>query len=261
MRLNLPADWHLPALFTHRLGDMAGRQRAMFADGHLLLILHEAPVAGVPARTGRLFWRQPDGHWRSKPLGEGAHALKRHVAEFADRVDALERRWQEAASAADYFELLRAISPLHRAVRHLYTVLQEARELVPHDRDLINVRDQVGEIERALDLLHSDARNGLDFRIAHQTEQQAERTYDMAISAHRLNVLAAMFFPIATLSAVYTAIFSLFLAHGERHDWSSPALFYILLVACLPCGFLLARRIARPPAPMQPPTAKAKRKK
>jgi len=261
MRLRLPADWHLPALFAHRLGDTTGRQRAMFADGHLLLILHEPPVAGVPERTGRLFWRDPEGTWRSKPLGDGSHALKRHVAEFAERVDALEERWQSAASAEDYFLLLRAIAPLYRAARHLLAVLQEARELVPHDRDLINLRDQVGEIERALDLLHSDAQNGLDFRIAHQAEQQAERTYDMAVSAHRLNLLAAMFFPVATLSAVYTAIFSLFLAHGERHEWSTPVLFYVLLLLSLLCGFALARLIARPPAPMQKPPVKANGKR
>ena len=256
MRLRLPADWHVPALFTDRLGDTVGRQRAMFADGHLLLVLHEPPVAGVRQRTGRVFWREPEGSWRSKPLGDGAGALKRHVQEFADRVDELEQRWQDAGSAEDYFVLLRAIAPIYRTARHLHATLQEARELVPHDRDLINLRDHVGEIERALELLHSDAKNGLDFRIAHQAEQQAERTYDMAVSAHRLNLLAATFFPVATLSAVYTAVFSLFLAHGERHEWSTSALFYILLLLSLLAGFALARLIARPPRPLREPTEK-----
>jgi len=96
------------------------------------------------------------------------------------------------------FDLLRSIAPLHRTARHLYATLQEARELVPEDRDLINLRDQIGEIERALELLHGDAKNGLEFTVARQAEQQAERTYDMAVSAHRLNLLAAAFFPVAT---------------------------------------------------------------
>jgi hypothetical protein len=32
MKLHLPPDWELPAVFTGRLGDSAGRQRAMTAD-------------------------------------------------------------------------------------------------------------------------------------------------------------------------------------------------------------------------------------
>jgi hypothetical protein len=252
MRLLIPHDWQVPGVFVKRLGDAAGRQRAMAADGHLLLVLHEPPSAGVPQRGARLFWRDPAGAWRSRPLGDGAHALKRHLAEFADRVDALEKQWQTAAAAEDYYGVLRAIAPLHRTARHLHAVLQEARELVPEDRDLINLRDQAGEIERALELLHGDARNGLDFRVAHQAEQQAERAYDMAVSAHRLNLLAATFFPVATLSTIYSAIFGMILAHGEQ-PWSTPALFWCLLALGMVCGFVLARAIARTPAPIQKP--------
>ena len=179
MRLSLPPDWQVPDLFARRLGDAVGRQRVMTAEGHLLFVLHEPPVAGVSERMGRLFWRDPEGAWRSRGLGDGTQALKRHVAEFAERVDELEKQWQTAGSAEDYFGLLRAIAPLHRTARHLYATLQEARELVPEDRDLINLRDQVGEIERALELLHGDAKNGLEFTVARQAEQQAERTYDI----------------------------------------------------------------------------------
>jgi hypothetical protein len=229
----------------------------MTAEGHLLLVLHEPPLPGVPERTGRLFWRDPEGSWKSKGLGDGPQALKRHVAEFAQRVEDLEKQWQTAASAEDYFLLLRAIAPLHRTTRHLHATLQQARELVPADRDLINLRDQVGEVERALELLHSDAQNGLDFTIAHQAEQQAERSYDMAVAAHRLNLLAATFFPVATLSAVYSAIFGMILAHGAQ-EWSTPALFWCLLGLGLVCGLMLGRVIARKPAPVTRPQAKVK---
>ena len=40
--------------------------------------------------------------------------LKRHVAEFAERMDELEKQWQNAGSAKDYFDLLRTLAPLHR---------------------------------------------------------------------------------------------------------------------------------------------------
>ncbi|HVK08337.1 MAG TPA: hypothetical protein VM597_06120 [Gemmataceae bacterium] len=244
MRFHLPPDWAVPARFTERLGDSAGRQRAMLADGHLLLILHEPPTPGVAERSARAFWRNPAGDWTSKGPGDGPHALKRHVAEFAERVEALEARWQSAGAAADYFELLRELAPLHRTTRNLHAVLQEARELVPGDRDLINLRDRVGDIERTIELLHGDARNGLDFTIAHQAERQAEQSFGMAMAAYRLNVLAAVFFPIVTLGAV----FGMHLDNGLR-DTATPAHFWGLLAVALLGGVLLARAIARKPTP------------
>src|SRR5262245_26077592 len=116
MRLNLPPDWQIPPVFAARLGDTAGRQRAMAADGHLLLVLHDPPAPGAPERAGRPFWRDPSGVWRSVSSDDGLPYLKRHVMAFADRVEVLERQWQSAGTAEDYFALLRALGPVHRAV-------------------------------------------------------------------------------------------------------------------------------------------------
>jgi hypothetical protein len=248
MKIHVPPEWHVPAVFHQRLGDAAGKQRVMSADGHLLLVLHEPPAPGAPERTARLFWRDPEGGWRSSTGSEGAAALRRHVAKFAERLDALERQWKDADSAADFFALLRALAPVHRTTRNLYAALQQARELAAADRNLINLRDQTGEIERSIELLHGDARNGLDYTIAHQAEQQAERTYDMGVAAHRLNILAAVFFPVATLSAV----FGMNLAHGLESPGSATALFWCVLAIGLISGLLLAPIIARKPAPIRP---------
>jgi hypothetical protein len=260
MSLFLPADWLVPEAIAARLGDSAGRQRAMAGDGHLLLILHEPPTAGKADRTGRVFWRGPNGQWLAKTAADGLLALKRHVAEFADRADELEKRWQTANTAEDFYRLLRDLAPLHRTVRNLHATLQQARELVPDDRDLINLRDRVGEVERAIELLHGDAKNGLDYTIARQAEQQAARTYDMAVSAHRLNLLAATFFPVATLSTIYGAVFGMILAHGEP-GWSTPALFWTLLGLGLLGGFVLAQAIARKPIPPAEPEPRGKPKR
>src|SRR5215217_7574278 len=134
-RFHLPPDWQVPDLFARRLGDAAGRQRVMAADGHLLLILHAPPAPGDPDRAGRAFWRDPAGDWRSKGLGDGPQALGRHLAEFADRADELDGQLQAAETAADYYALLQALAPLHRTARNLHAVLQEARTLAPADRD------------------------------------------------------------------------------------------------------------------------------
>ncbi len=254
MRIFIPHDWTIPAGFGKRLGDDVGRQRVMSAEGQLLLVLHEPPSAEAVRRTGRLFWRDADGAWRSKPLGDGVQALKRHVAEFAERADALEKQCLEADSAADYYQLVRALAPLHRTMHHLHAVLQAARDLAPDDRDLINLRDQAGEIERTLELLHGDAKNGLEFTVAHQAEKQSERTFDMAVAAHRLNLLAATFFPLATLSGVFGAVFAMMHVHRDHglETVDTRLLFWLAMFAGLLGGILLGWLIAHKPSPLEP---------
>lgn len=237
----LPPTWKVPETFRSRLGESAGRQRAMTADGHLLIVLHELPRAGVAERQGRFFWREPDGNWKSNSLGVGIQALKKHVAEYAERIDRLEEQLQEADNSDDYFRVLHPVTPLCRASRNMHATLQQAREMLPADHDLIVLRDQAGEIERAAELLEIDARHGLEFMIARKTEEQAQRGYEMAVSAHRLNLLAAIFFPIATLSA----IFGMNLNHGLSPH--SPATFWTVLVVGLVSGTLLTIVIANRP--------------
>ena len=59
----LPAAWAVPDVFRRRLGDQAGRQRAMHEEGHLLLVLHAPPSPDSPHREGRFFWRDHAGQW------------------------------------------------------------------------------------------------------------------------------------------------------------------------------------------------------
>src|SRR5206468_3122651 len=129
----------------------------------------------------------------------------------------------------------------------------EARTLVPADRDLINPRDRAGEVERAVELLHGDVRNGLDFTIAHQAERQAEQAHGMAVAGYRLNLLAALFVPITALGSV----FGMHLAHG-LDGWATPAHFWGVVGLGLLVGVILARTIARPPAPADQPIRKGR---
>ena len=206
----LPPVWEVPREFRDRLGDQVGRQRAMKCDDHLLLILHDPPAPDESERDGQFFWRQPNGTWSSSKLGAGPQALEQHLDAFQELVNRFEEQDLAAESATDYFTVLHGLAPIRRSTRNMHQALQQAREMCPEDRDLINFRDRAYQIERAADLLGNDAKTSLDFLIAKRTEDQAENSEQMAIAAHRLNLLAAFFFPMATLCA----LFGVNLKHG-----------------------------------------------
>lgn len=191
----LPRDWNqLPDAISRRLGDGYGRQRALIADGHLLLVLHEPPVTGTAERAGRLFWRAADGFWRSDRGRHGVGEVKALIDGYRSAIDGLEDRIGTAESAEDWFTVLREVRPLSRAARHLHAALQQAREGIG-DPALISLRDAANEQERAADLVQGDAQGGLDFTVARRAE-------DHARAQHRLNVLAAVFFPITAIATI-----------------------------------------------------------
>jgi hypothetical protein len=206
----------------------------MIADGHLLLVLHKPPRPEDEDRVGRFFWRSPDGQWVSSDLGKGTQAMNRHLAEYDDMIEKYDRREEHADAAEDYFEVLSAIGPLQRAVRHLHQVLQEARQECPGDRDIINYRDRAYDLERSAELLSNSAQHSLEFAVAKRAEEQAHSSQRMALSAHRLNLLAAFFFPVVTLAA----IFGTNLRHGLEL-FSPPFPFLALTFAGLFLGFFL----------------------
>lgn len=199
----LRANWEVPEVFRLRLGEQAGRQRAMSAEGHLLLVLHQPPSPEDIERRGRFFWRGLEGKWTGERAGDGLQALHGHVAEYEGLVHALEKREEKASSAGDYFSVLRLLGPLRRATANMRKTLQHAREMVPEEHELIVLRDDAEEVERTAELVYADARNGLDLAIARQAEEQAKISLQMSTSAHRLNVLVAFFFPLATMSTVF----------------------------------------------------------
>jgi len=226
-KASIPTNWEVPAVFRKRMGDVAGSQRAMAADGHLLLILHELPGTDSAARILRLFWRAADGTWKSDCLGNGIAALQKHLAEYTKRVDQLDKVESQAIGPDDFFGIRREIAPLRRAAHNMHDAIQAGRETVPEDRELISCRNQAGVIERAADLVSEDAQHGLQYAIAKQAE-------DQAVAGHRLNLLAAMFFPIATLAAV----FGMNMNHGLEHV-AEPWLFWVVLLVGVGLGLIV----------------------
>jgi CorA-like Mg2+ transporter protein len=233
----LPSNWKVPQVFRDRLGNKVGRQRVMFADGHLLLALHAPPKPDERHRQGRFFWRSPDGTWKSSSFGDGIKALDRHLEQYLQELHKLESAEDRATTADDYFPIMQAIAPLHRSAGNMHNTLQQARELVGDDRDLIVCRDHAYIIERSIELLQNDTKNGLDCVVARRAEEDVENSRRMAAAAHRLNVMAAIFFPIATLAT----IFGMNLRSGLENV--GPVLFWVVLLVGVLVGAVVKESI------------------
>jgi Mg2+ and Co2+ transporter CorA len=200
----VPKTWELPDAIRRRLGETVGRQRLMDEDGHLLLLLHEPPSAeDDERRKAVLFWRLPDGQWKSTPPGEGLQALDGHLEAYRARIHRLDEEVEEAEHAKDYFAVMRHMHPLQRSTRSLLEVLQEAREARPNESRLISFRDHASDLERAIELVAADARAGMDYTLARNATEQAQAAMAANREARRLNRLVAFFFPMATLAAIF----------------------------------------------------------
>jgi hypothetical protein len=199
----LPVAWEVPAEFRDRLGEQAGRQRTMSADGHLLVVLHAPPGPDTPLREGRFYWRDATGRWTPAGTKAGEPGLGDLLADYERALDALQQVEEGAKTAREYFELLNRLTPLARSARNLHQALQAAREAAPDDRQLLLWRDRAYAMSRTAELLNEDAKNALDFAVAQRAEEEVESNRRVEIAGHRLNMLAAFFFPLATLVAFW----------------------------------------------------------
>lgn len=200
----LPSSWALPTTIKNRLGQRsAGKQRAMVAEGHLLLVLHAAPQAHEPERRAVFFWRSPSGQWQSNGGQYGLKPLIKHLQAYSDAENVLSDAYAQAHSAADFFQLLETMAPLRRASENLYSTLQAAREGIPDDGDLIDLRDWAYEINRSLTLLYESTKNAMDYNIARRAEEQTELSLAALGASDRLNIIAALFLPVTALASIF----------------------------------------------------------
>jgi len=230
----IPPTWSLPPAIRARVGQTTyGRQRAIAEDGHLLLVLHQPPGADDPRREGVLFWRNPSGDWQFSRGGPEPGALKRHVEAYAELEGKLTQAYEKAVDTAALFDLIETLTPLARAARNMYQALQTAREAIKDDLSLIEMRDLAYEVDRNLELLLEDVRNAIQYRMAREAEDQAQLGREALRASHRLNILAALFFPLTAIAS----LFGMNLAHGLNEH--SPAMFWLVFAAGTGLGFAM----------------------
>jgi hypothetical protein len=246
----IPPTWNLPSNIRTRLGQTTyGRQRAIVEDGHVLLVLHKPPGPDDKKRDGQLFWRSPAGEWQFNRGGSGQGGLKRHVQSYEELESKLVTAYEEAADTTSLFHILEALTPLVRAARNMHQALQATREAVGDDAFVIEIRDLAYEIDRNLDLLLEDVRNAIQYRNSREAEEQAALGRQALQASHRLNILAALFFPLTAVAS----LFGMNLAHGMNER--RPEIFWLICIVSVSLGFAMKGwvlgRTKAPEAPLK----------
>jgi hypothetical protein len=240
----LPKTWDIPEALRARIGDGPGRQRSMLVEGHLLIVLHDVPQKRIRQRVGEFFWRSPSGEWKTTVGGNVSQAFDTFLGRYAAAIQRLTAQFETADESVDYFDIQAEITPIVRSTRNMHAALGDARQLCPGERELINSRDEAYELMRSAELLQDDAESALEFDIARQAEAQTQASHQMSVSSYRLNILAAFFFPLATLSSFFGSN----LSNGlEEWDKRHPALILVsMLLFALIIGVVLGKLITRP---------------
>jgi len=235
-----PLNWTLPPEIEARLGESTyGRQRVISEADHMLIILHQPPVTDTLDRVPALFLRKPDGTLLANGLDGGALKLRKLLGDYRTRWEECDKAYDSAETAEQLLRLLEALAPLNRSSTNLARALQAARDAAKTDKFLISMRDESEEISRAFDLLTTDAKLKLDYRIAKNSEAQAAQAQAMISAQHRLNVLAAITFPIMAVATVL----GMNLTHGFENQ--SPVIFLLVLVMGVMIGLFVKRWVAR----------------
>ena len=241
----IPPTWSLPESIRKRLGQTTyGRQRTILEEGHLLLVLHKPPGPDDREREGVLFWRAINGDWQFSRGGPGPGSIKRHVLSYLELEGQLALAYEKAETADALFDILEALTPLARAARGMHEALQTAREAIKADAFLIELRDLAVQAERNIELLLEDVKNAIQHRTARESEAQSRATREALQASHRLNILAALFFPLTAISS----LFGMNLRHGLAEDRVS--MFWLVLIGGIALGFgIKAWVLAKPESP------------
>ena len=237
----IPPSWTLPETIRTRLGQTTyGRQRAIIEEDHLLLVLHKPPGPDDASREGVLFWRNPAGEWQWS-RGTGSGALKRHIQSYSELEAKLTHDYEQAKDTNALFDLVEALTPLTRAARNMHNAIQAGREGIKNDGYLIEMRDLAYEVDRNFDLLLEDVRNAIQHRTAREAEEQARLGKEALRASHRLNTLAALFFPVTAIASIFGMQFS----HGLNPN--SPAIFWAVFAIGVALGFVMKNWVMAKP--------------
>jgi hypothetical protein len=158
----------------------------------------------------------------------------RLLDDYAGLLDQLQDRHERAQTASELFGIIGPCIPLARAASNMQAALQSARDAVPEDAWLIDQRDRAVELARGFELLLADS------RLALAAEEQARATQAVTLAQRKLNVIAALTFPLMAIGAA----FGMNLHSGVEtvHVW----LFWAVIAAGVMLGLLIKAWVGGP---------------
>ncbi|MFD2256226.1 CorA family divalent cation transporter [Luteolibacter algae] len=201
-KVKLPDHYEIEAELREQLSGRPGHQRCVVGHDELLLILHEVPKAGVPEREAIFFWRRGDGRWL-QPGGPGLDELCLLLERYAKAIDANEEILEVTESTEQVFEILRHAGPLARSTRNIVQALEQALAQEPDDKEVRASRDRARELERAAELLQSDARETLMFWQAEAAEAHTKSSERLGNILFKLNLVTGFFLPLVALGGLF----------------------------------------------------------
>ncbi|WP_198084279.1 hypothetical protein [Variovorax sp. E3] len=244
MSRRIDYDWELPPALQQRLGSSSyGAQRIIHEQDHLMVILHEPPAGTGAERKAAVFLRKPDGAWLHKGNNPGEKALSKLIESYRAALSTFEIRHEAADTSEALFQILGPLIPLSRAASNVQVTLQAARDAVPEDVLITDMRDRAVEVSRGIELLLADTRMSLDYRLAHAAEQQARAAMEVSRAQHKLNTIAALTFPLMAIGAA----FGMNMHSGVENlpGW----VYWVIFGAGLFMGVLLRGWVRAPEAP------------
>ncbi len=236
--ISLPHGWEVPTDLRIRFGKHSNHQRAAGLERHLLIRLHRVPPNRRSVGESVYFWRNSTGGWKCSAGRDTVDTISELVVKYADAFVIIEQTSDRASTSRNWFEVLSDIGPLLRAADGLHETLQSAQHALPEvdKAELQPACDVAHEVVRAAQLLQQQAQHSIDYLVAQQNEQLAQTSQSQAAAAHRLNVMAAIFFPLATISSV----FGMNISHGFENR---PLAFWMILCVGTLLGVIIGSTV------------------
>lgn len=200
--LKLPRHFDLEPELLEQLSGRSGHQRCVDGNGELLLIVHEVPKPRIPERKALFFWKRKDNTW-AQSSGDGLSELSELLDRYEQAVDHHEAAIDKVETAADIFNILRHSGPLTRSTRNMVNAFEQVLLIDVDDREILSLRDRAKDIERAAELLNSDALVAMEFWRAERAEEHARSGARLNRIAYRLNLLAGFFLPLVALGGLF----------------------------------------------------------
>jgi Mg2+ and Co2+ transporter CorA len=204
------STFEVPPSLAHHVGRSVGRQRVITDDGAVLIVLHRPPIDDYWKREGVFLLKKPNTAWLTK----GERSARILLDSYRTVACGFDEEFEDASTPSALFALLDRLVPIRRSARNVHAVLAEAGKHLREDTELAEWINFAYETERGLDLLYDDIRHTIDSHLARIEEEHMELAKQSVIATNRLNLLVALFLPLATIASVL----GMNLSHGINKD-------------------------------------------